>query len=172
MFTVNGACPFFGTFSVEDDVMHEPAPGTAPVHASATLPAKPSIDVMSRLKTAVAPCVTVRLVPPTMGGFGQKSVAVPFSMTTCGLFVALSDSMSVAVLAPLVEPHCAPAAGAAGLNVICTVQVPPPGTALVQLFFMLKSAVSVTLALLTFNASCPVFVIVTATGDPGVAPTT
>src|SRR5271155_3152479 len=71
--TVNGACPFSGTFSVEADVAHEPAPGTAPVHASPTDPANPFIEVMARLKVAVAPFVTVWLLPPTVGGFGQKS---------------------------------------------------------------------------------------------------
>jgi hypothetical protein len=168
---MNGACPFAGTFSVEADVVHEPAPGTAPVHASPTAPAKPSIEVMSRLKLAVVPWVTVKLVPPTVGGFGQKSVAVPFSVTACGLSVALSVRVSVVVFAPLVEPHCAPAAGAAGLNVICTVQVPPAGMAPVQVFLSVKSAVSLTLAPLTVNGSCPVLVTVTATGEPGVAPT-
>lgn len=169
--TVNGACPFSGTFSVEADVAHEPAPGTAPVHASPTDPANPFIEVMSRLKVAVAPFVTVRLLPPTVGGFGQKSVAVPVSITACGLSVELSVSVSVALFAPVVEPHCAPDAGAAGANVMDTVQVPPDGIALVQLFFIVKSAVSVTLASLTVNAPVPVFFTVTATGAPGVAPT-
>ena len=169
--TLNGACPFVGTLSVAGDVAHDPAPGTAPVHASATAPAKPFIEVMSRLKVAVAPCVTVRLLPPTVGGFGQKSVAVPFSITVCGLSVALSVSVSVAVFAPAVEPHCAPDAGAAGANVMDTVQVPPAATAPEQLFFIVKSAVSVTVAPLTVNAPVPVFFTMTAAGAPGVAPT-
>ena len=111
------------------------------------------------------------MFPPTVGGFGQKSVAVPFSATVCGLFVALSVSVRVVVFVPLVEPHCAPEAGAAGLKVICTVQVPAPGTALVQLFVSVKSVVSLTVTPLTVNAPCPVFVTVTATGELGVAPT-
>ena len=168
--TVNGACPFAGTFSVDTDVAHEPAPGTAPVHATPTLPAKLFIEVMSRLKVAVAPFVTVWLLPPTVGGFGQKSVAVPDSITVCGLSVALSVSVSVALFDPVVEPHCAPDAGAAGANVMGSVQVPPAGIATVQLFFIVKSAVSVTLAPLTVNAPVPVFFTVTATGAPGVAP--
>ena len=165
MFATKAACPFAGTVTVVGDVAHEPAPGTAPVHASPTAPANPSIDVMSRSKTAVIPAGTVWLVPPTVGGSGQKSVAVPFSITDCGLSVALSVSVRVALFAPLVEPHCAPEAGAAGLNVIWTVQVPPPGTAPVQLFFRVKSVVSVTLAPLTVKAPCPVFFTVTATGE-------
>ena len=171
MFATKAACPFAGTFSVVGDVVHEPAPGTAPVHASPTVPANPSIEVMSRLKTAVVPAGTVWLVPPTVGGSGQKSVAVPLSITDCGLSVALSVSVRVAVFAPLVEPHWAPEAGAAGLNVIWTVQVPPSGTAAVQLFFNVKSVVSVTLAPLTVKAPCPVFLTVTATGEL-VPPTT
>jgi hypothetical protein len=43
--------------------------------------------------------------------------------------------------------------------------------ALVQLFFSVKSAVSVMLAPLTVKAPVPVFFTVTATGAPGVAPT-
>ena len=168
--TVNGACPFAGTFSVDTDVAQEPAPGTAPVQASPTDPANPFIEVMSRLKVAVAPFVTVWLLPPTVGGFGQKSVAVPDSITDCGLSVALSVSVSVALFDPVVEPHCAPDAGAAGANVMGTVQVPPAGIAAVQLFFIVKSAVSVTLAPLTVNTPVPVFFTVTATGAPGVAP--
>lgn len=168
---MNGACPFAGTVSVDTDVAHEPAPGTEPVHASPTDPANPFIEVMSSWKVAVAPCVTVRLVPPTVGGFGQKSVAVPFSITACGLSVALSVRVRVALFDPVVEPHCAPDAGAAGANVIGTVQVPPAGIEPVQLFFIVKSAVSVTLAPLTVNAPVPVFFTVTATGAPGVAPT-
>ena len=110
------------------------------------------------------------MLPPTVGGVGQKSVAIPFSATVCGLFVALSISVRVAVFVPLVEPHCAEA-GAAGLNATCTVQVPAPGTALAQLFVSVKSAVSLTLTPLTVNAPCPVFVTVTATGELGVPPT-
>ena len=114
MFATKAACPFAGTVTVVGDVAHEPAPGTAPVHASPTVPANPSIDVMSSLKTAVIPAGTVWLVPPTVGGSGQKSVAVPLSITDCGLSVALSVSVSVALFAPVVEPHCAPEGGAAG----------------------------------------------------------
>ena len=171
MLATKDACPFFGTFTVDGDVVHEPAPGTAPVHARSTVPAKPSIEVISRLKTAVVPAGTVWLVPPTVGGSGQKSVAVPFIVTDCGLSVALSDSVRVAVFAPLVEPHWAPVTGAAGAKVIWTVQVPPAGTAAVQLFFRVKSVVSVTLAPLTVKAPCPVFLTVTATGEL-VPPTT
>jgi len=171
MLATKGACPFFGTVTVDGEVVHEPAPGTAPVHARPTVPAKPSIDVMSRLKTAVVPAGTVWLVPPTVGGSRQKSVAVPISITDCGLSVALSVSVRVAVFAPLVEPHWAPVTGAAGAKEIWTVQVLPAGTAAVQLFFRVKSVVSVTLAPLTVNAPCPVFLTVTATGEL-VPPTT
>ena len=171
MFATKAACPFAGTVTVVGDVAHEPAPGTAPVHASPTVPANPSIDVMSSLKTAVIPAGTVWLVPPTVGGSGQKSVAVPLSITDCGLSVALSVSVRVAVFAPLVEPHWAPVTGAAGAKVTWTVQVPPAGTAPVQSFFNVKSVVSVTLAPLTVKAPCPVFLTVTATGEL-VPPTT
>jgi hypothetical protein len=41
----------------------------------------------------------------------------------------------------------------------------------VQLFFRVKSAVSVTLTPLTVNAPCPEFVSVTVAGEFGVAPT-
>ena len=119
----------------------------------------------------MVPCATVKVVPPTVGGSGQKSVAVPLNVTACGLFVALSAIVSVALLGPLLDPHCAPEAGAAGLNVTCTVQVPPPGTAPVQLFFSVKSAVSVTVTPLTVNAPCSEFVSVTVAGEFGVAAT-
>ena len=46
--TLNGACPFAGTVSVEVDVVQEPAPGTAPAHASPTVPANPSVELTAR----------------------------------------------------------------------------------------------------------------------------
>src|SRR3984957_539237 len=106
------------------------------------------------------------LLPPTAGGAGQKSVAVPLMTTVCGLLAVLSVKIRFAFFAPVVEPHCAPEAGAGGLNVICIVQVPPAGTA-VQLFLGVKSAVSLTLTLLTVNAPWPVLVSIIGTGVLG-----
>ena len=119
----------------------------------------------------MAPALTVAVLPPTVEGPAQKSVAVPVRATVCGLLVVLSDRLRFAVLAPVVEPHCAPELGAAGLKLTCTLQVAPGGTPVQSLFGGVKSAVSLTLALLTVKAAVPVFVSVTAT-DELATPTT
>src|SRR5580692_752277 len=103
------------------------------------------------------------LLPPTAGGAGQKSVAVPLMTTVCGLLAVLSVKIRLAFFAPVVDPHCAPAAGAAGLNVICIVQVLPAGTA-GQLFSAVKFTASLALTPLTVNAPGPVLVSVIGTG--------
>ena len=59
---------------------------------------------------------------------------MPVRLTVCGLFVALSVTLSVAVRLP----------GAAGLNVTLIVQLPFAATELPQLFVCTKSVKSVT----------------------------
>jgi hypothetical protein len=46
---MNGAGPFAGTCSEQGDFVQEAAPGIAPMHTSPTVPAKPFVELMSRL---------------------------------------------------------------------------------------------------------------------------
>jgi hypothetical protein len=113
----------------------------------------------------------VTVLPPTVDGPAQKSVAVPVRATVCGLVVVLSVKIRFAVFMPVVEPHCAPEPGAAGLKLTCILQVPPGGMPVQSFIGGAKSAVSLTVALLTVKAAVPVFVSVTATDEPAT-PTT
>src|ERR1700691_249259 len=126
----------------------------------------PPLEVMRSVYGAAEPALTVTVFPPTVDGPAQKSVAVPLRATVCGLVVVLSVRIKSAVFAPVVEPHCAPGKGAAGLKLTCILQVAPGRMPVQSLFGGAKSAVSLMLALLTVKAAVPVLVSVTATDEP------
>ena len=80
METWKAVCAFDA--AVIDEGLTAQVPGSdVPEQESATVPEKPPMEVRSRLKVAVAPADTVRLVPPLVAGPSSKSSAVPVKAT-------------------------------------------------------------------------------------------
>lgn len=119
--TVNGAD--VGPFSATDaGATVQTANEGAPAHPSPTVPVKPFSEETCKLYVAVCPSVTVAVVEPPAAEARAKSVALPVSLTVCGLPPALSVMLKEPVLLPL----------AVGANLTLNVQFAPGATAVPQ----------------------------------------
>lgn len=102
------------------------------VQPSVTVPVAPGALVITRPKYAVPPGTEVAVADPPEGIVivTAEVVAVPVNVTICGLPVALSAMLSVAVRVP----------AAAGVNVTAIVQFAPAASVPVGLQVPLPSA--------------------------------
>jgi hypothetical protein len=135
------------------------SPGSAPPKTKLVTAIDAMLEFfMLKLKVLVLPTLTVP--NPSEAGVIVKAVnPVRVRETVCGLPVALSVTLTLALRAPI----------AAGVNVTVIVQLAPCATALPQVFVSLKSEVSpVTAILLMLRLAVPLLVRVVVMGALGV----